>query len=167
MKPKLSASILAVALAVNPHASGTNGHAEDQARIQQLINRFKSAIIAKDGHALRGMFLSGGSWLQGLDEGSWAAMRAKKPDARQFDPGSYEQFAHFIETTPKDKTIEETFDNVRIETDGTVGTVYFDYRFLVDGKSINHGVETWQLAHTDEGWKISAMLYSVILDGTH
>jgi hypothetical protein len=78
-------------------------------------------------------------------------------------PGNYEQFAKFVSEAPK--PIEETFRNLRIETDGTVGTVYFDYQFLADGKVQNHGVETWQLVHTKDGWKISAMLYSVIMDG--
>jgi hypothetical protein len=168
MKPALSALMIAAVLVVSPHVrSAAADHAEDQAQIQQLIGHFKSAIIGKDGNAMRGMFLPGGSWLQGLDGVSLAAVRTKKPDAKQFTPGSYEQFAHFIETAPKDKAIEETFDNVRIDTDGTVGTVYFDYRFLVNGKPTNHGVETWQLANTSEGWKISAMLYSVVLDDTH
>jgi hypothetical protein len=162
-------SLIAVAALALPLQAicSTDSFMGDQAQIQQLINRFKGAITAKDGRTIRDMFLPSGSWLQGLDNGSWVAMRAKKPDATQFQSGSYEQFARFIETAPKDKAIEETFDNVRIETDGTVGMVYFDYHFLVNGKPINHGVETWQLARTDKGWKISAMLYSAILDGIH
>ena len=169
MKSAVFALMMAAALIASPHAWSATGdaHAESQAKIQQLITYFKDAIVGKDGGAMRGMFLPGGSWLQGFDRESLAAVRAKKPDAKQFTPGNYEQFAHFIETAPKDKAIEETFDNVRIETDGTVGTVYFDYRFLVNGKPTNHGVETWQLVNTQEGWKISAMLYSVMLDDTH
>jgi hypothetical protein len=135
----------------------------DRMQIQQLTEQFKGAILAKDGAALRGMFLPGGSWLQGLDKASMAKLLAKHPEAKQFMPGNYEQFAKFVSEAPK--PIEETFRNLRIETDGTVGTVYFDYQFLADGKVQNHGVETWQLVHTKDGWKISAMLYSVIMDG--
>jgi hypothetical protein len=65
------------------------------------------------------------------------------------------------------KAIGETFDNLRIESDGTIGSVYFDFRFLQDGKPLNRGVQTWQLVHTEDGWKISAMLYSVMLDDNH
>jgi hypothetical protein len=32
--------------------------------------------------------------------------------------------------------------------------------FLIDGKRNNVGSETWQLVHTGDGWKISAMAYS-------
>ncbi|WP_430392243.1 nuclear transport factor 2 family protein [Dyella sp. 20L07] len=158
---------LASSLVVPLHAEQAmaDSHTMDRAQIQQLVDRFKGAIIAKNGDAMRAMFLPGGSWLQGVDKASLAKVRAKKPDAKQFAPGNYEQFATFVGTAPK--AIEETFDNVRIETDGTIGTVYFDYHFLMEGKSQNHGVETWQLVHTDDGWKISAMLYSVILDDIH
>jgi len=50
---------------------------------------------------------------------------------------------------------------VRIDTNGTVASVWFDFDFLVDGKVTNQGSETWQLVRTDDGWKINAMLYSV------
>jgi hypothetical protein len=39
--------------------------------------------------------------------------------------------------------------------------LYFDYVFLIDNKVSNSGVETWQLIHTAEGWKINALTYSV------
>ena len=164
MKLVLSVLLFTTSLAMPLHAekATTAAHAADRAQIQQLVEHFKGVIIAKNGDAMRAMFLPGGSWLQGTDKTSLAKVRAKKPDAQQFAPGSYEQFAKFVGTAPK--AIEETFDNVRIETDGIVGTVYFDYQFLVEGKPQNHGVETWQLVHTDDGWKISAMLYSVIMD---
>ncbi|WP_157971313.1 nuclear transport factor 2 family protein [Dyella sp. C9] len=164
MKPRL---LFALALATPSHAGERNAdtHAAERAQIQQLVDRFRQAILDKDGDAMSGMFMPGGSWLQGLDQASLDAVRARKPEARQFSPGSYTQFAGFVGTA--DRKIEEVFDNVRIETDGTVGTVYFDYRFLVDGKATNHGVETWQVVHADGAWKISAMLYSVILDDIH
>lgn len=164
MKYALFVLLLAASLAIPLHAgeAASGAHAADQARIQQLVERFKRAILTKDAEAMRAMFLPGGSWLQGLDEKSLAQLRAKKPAARQFAPGSYEPFAKFVGSTPK--AIEETFDHVRIETDGTVGIVYFDYQFLTDGKPLNHGVETWQVVHTDDDWKISAMLYSVAMD---
>lgn len=159
-----SALLLAVSLVAPLHAkeAASDAAADNHAQIQQLAERFRQAIIAKDGAALRSMFLPGGSWLQGLDKASLALVRTKQPHAGQFEPGNYQQFATFVAAAPK--PIEETFDNVRIDTDGTVGSVYFDYRFLQDGKLLNHGVETWQVVRTDDGWKISAMLYSVILD---
>ena len=59
-----------------------------------------------------------------------------------------------------DKAIEERFYDVRIDTNGTVASVWFDFDFLESAKVTNRGSETWQLVHTIEGWKIQAMLYS-------
>ena len=56
--------------------------------------------------------------------------------------------------------IEEQFENVRIHTDGAVAAVYFDFVFLVDGRRNNVGSESWQMVHTNDGWRISAMAYS-------
>jgi hypothetical protein len=167
MKPILFTLSLAALCATSLHAKAATADpgAADRAQIQQLIEHFKAAIRGHDGDAMRGLFFPGGSWLQGLDTASLAAVRSKHAKAEQFSPGNYQQFAKFVGTAPK--PIEEVFDNVRIETDGTVGTVFFDYRFLADGEQTNHGVETWQLVHTEQGWKISAMLYSVILDDIH
>lgn len=164
MKLTLPTLMFSISLAMPLHAAEIplDARASARAEVQQLVERFRHVILIKDGEAMRGMFLPGGSWFQGLSETSLATVRAKKPEARQFNSGSYEKFAKFVGTSPA--AIEETFDNVRIETDGTVGTVCFDYRFIADGKQTNHGMETWQVVRESDGWKISAMLYSVIMD---
>ncbi|WP_199098121.1 nuclear transport factor 2 family protein [Dyella sp. ASV21] len=164
MKRVPSAVILLASLSMSAYAGpgDDKAHAADRVEIQHLVEHFKRAIVAKQGDALQAMFLPGASWFQGTAPTSLAAIRAKQPEAKAVAPGSYAQFARFVSSAPR--PIEETFDNVRIDTDGIVGTVSFDYRFLVDGKATNHGMETWQVVRTAEGWKISAMLYSVTLD---
>lgn len=164
MRSLFSVLFVALSFTASVHAgeAPADAHAADRAQIQKVVDGFKAAIIAKDGKAVRGMFLPGGSWLMAIDKTSLAKVRAKHPEAKALVPGSYEEFASFVGSAPK--PIEEIFSNVRIQTDGIVGTVYFDYRFEVEGKATNHGAETWQLVHTDDGWKISAMLYSAIMD---
>lgn len=164
MKPALSLFPLLLAFAFPLHATEAppDARATARAELQQLVEHFRRAIIDKDGEAMRAMFLPGGSWLQGLDAASLAAVRASKPEAKQFHPGDYEKFARFVGTSPAAN--EEIFDHVRIETDGTVGMVFFDYRFITDGRQTNHGAETWQVVREHDGWKISAMLYSITPD---
>lgn len=157
---------LAIALLASPfaHAAAPSAAAA-KADINQLVETFKAAILAKDGKKLDALFVAdNSSWFSALDQVSLDQMRAKKPDARRFkaEPDAYKGFTKFVGSTTH--AIEETFDNVRIDTDGIVGSVYFDYAFLLDGKPTNHGNETWQVIRTDDGWKINAMLYSVILD---
>jgi hypothetical protein len=144
---------------VHAPAAPADTHAAARAELWQLVEAFKHAMLLKDGGAIRGMFLPGGSWFKVLDPVALAAARTKSPEAKQLSPGSYEDLAKFLTTTPA--AIEETFEKVHIETDGTVGMVWFDYRFISDGKQDHHGVETWQVVRGSDGWKISAMLYSV------
>jgi hypothetical protein len=144
---------------VRASAAAVDTHAAGRAELGRLVEAFKHAMLVKDGGAIRAMFLPGGSWFKVLDPASLAAARAKNPEAKQLNPGSYEDLAKFLATTPA--AIEETFENVHIETDGTAGMVWFDYRFISDGRQDHHGVETWQVVRGNDGWKISAMLYSV------
>jgi hypothetical protein len=162
MKSKLSVLFLAMITATSLHATDTvaNTDAADYAQIQRLVDHFKDAIHTKNGDAMRGMLLPGGTWADVLDKDSFAKARAVKTGVQQFTTGDLEKLAKFVGTAPK--PIDEIFDNVHIETDGIIGTVSFNYKFLMDSKLMNHGVETWQLVHTEDGWKISAMLYSDI-----
>lgn len=160
MKLALSALVFSISFAIPLHAA--ESVVDARVEVLNLVESFRQAIIKKDGDAIREMFLPGGSWFRVLDRTSLAAVRAKNTEAKQINPGSYEDLAKLLSTNPA--TLEETFDNVRIETDGAVGMVWFDYRFIKDGKQSNHGVETWQVIRESNGWKISAMLYSVILD---
>lgn len=154
-KHVLSAVLFAgLAFAGQGRAAGS-----DQAQIEQLIERFKAAIIAHDQKGLEALFVpDGGSWFEVLGEDAFRRIKAHKPDLSRVHPDSYRHFAAFVGGASQ--PIEETFDNVRIRTDGAVASVYFDFVFLVDGKRNNVGSETWQLVHTNEGWRISAMAYS-------
>lgn len=157
-KHVLSAALLA-GLAGLAFAGPTRAAEPAQAQIEQLIERFKAAIIAHDQAGLEALFVpQGGSWFEVLGEDAFRRIKARKPDLSRVHPDSYRHFAAFVAGARQ--PIEEKFENVRIHTDGAVAAVYFDFVFLVDGKRNNVGSETWQLVHTDDGWKISAMAYS-------
>ncbi|WP_213947997.1 hypothetical protein [Luteibacter sp. dw_328] len=158
--------MLAISLCATPCAhAATSASSTTTSEIKQLVDTFKAAIIARDGAKLDTLFVpENTSWFSALDQASLEQTRMKKPDAKRVrpEPDAYKGFTKFVGST--NHAIEEKFDNVRIDTDGIVGSVYFDYVFLLDGKPTNHGNETWQVVRTDNGWKINAMLYSVILD---
>jgi hypothetical protein len=136
-----------------------------KAQIGQLVERFQGAIIARDKAALEGMFVAdGGSWFEVLGEDAYRKIKARKPDLSRVHADNYRHFAAFIGDSQQQA--QEQFSNVRIQTDGAVASVYFDFVFLVDGKRNNVGSETWQLVHTADGWKISAMAYSSYPDRT-
>lgn len=156
---------MVLACASLPDTARAADDVQAKAQIGQLVERFQAAIIAHDKTALEGMFVAdGGSWFEVLGEDAYRKIKAKKPDLSRVHADNYRHFAAFIGDSKQ--RIEEQFSDVRIQTDGAVASVYFDFVFLVDGRRNNVGSETWQLVHTGEGWKISAMAYSSYPDRT-
>jgi len=68
------------------------------------------------------------------------------------------QFAKFVSTSKA--SLDPRHSHVQIQSDGTIASVYFDFRFLIDGQMENQGSETWQLVKGTEGWRIAAITYS-------
>lgn len=163
MRILLSSILLAMCLAGPTCAAGeatVGAHDADVAAIRQVVEQFKSAIIARDGKTLGSLFLQeDGNWLSVADAPTWAAVKARHPTARKVLPSTWKKFADFVQTA--DKPVEERFYNVRVDTNGTVASVWFDFDFLIDGQVTNRGSESWQMVRADDGWKISSMLYSM------
>ncbi|KRF02185.1 hypothetical protein ASG87_12020 [Frateuria sp. Soil773] len=153
----LSALSLCAVLAAGVHADAPAAP-DAHAQVGQVVERFRTAIIARDKATLEGLFLPGGSWFEVLGEAPYRTLKARRPELKRIHPDDYRDFAAYVGNSSQ--PIEEKFSNVRIETDGTVASVYFDFVFLAGGKAANTGSETWQLVNTGEGWKISAMAYS-------
>jgi hypothetical protein len=153
------AACLAASFAAPVHAATTNADA-DVAAIRQVVQQFQTAIVAHDGKTLGSLFLpEGGAWRSALDDTTYAAAQARNPAAPRTMPSTWQDFVGFVQRSTK--PIEERFHDVRIDTNGTVASVWFDFEFVEDGKVTNRGSETWQLVRTDDGWKINAMLYSI------
>ncbi len=124
-----------------------------EAEVRDIVERFRAAIAAGDGDALRALFLPrGGAWIS-LDR---RGAETEAPGRPRLVPSSYRSFARNIERGGR----EETFSAVDIRTDGSVASVDFDFEFLVDGKRINRGLEAWHLVKTEAGWKILSVVYS-------
>jgi hypothetical protein len=164
MRVFLSSVLLAAAFLASPVQAAdkvnSSAHEADVAAVKQVVDQFKVAIIARDGKTLGSLFLQDhDSWLAVADEQTWAAVKARNPAARKVLPDSWKKFADFVQTAPK--PVEERFYNVRIDTNGAVASVWFDFDFLMNGKVTNRGSESWQMVRAEDGWKISSMLYSM------
>jgi hypothetical protein len=130
-----------------------------RAQIQRVVEIFRTSIIAKDKSTLGSLFMpTGGSWIKVMDDKMYQQLKAKQPSVAKLKPGTYQDFVDFLGASQQ--RLEEKFSNVRINTDGAVASVYFDYVFLRDDKETNRGTETWQLVNTGDGWKINAVIYS-------
>lgn len=162
MRVLLSSIVFALCLAGQVHAAdrpAAVAPAADVAAIQKVVEQFKAAIVARDGKSLASLFLQDhDSWLSVADEAAWAKAKARNPQAPKVFRSSWKEFADMIRDA--DKPVEERFYNVRIDTNGIVASVWFDFDFLVDGKVTNRGSESWQMVRAEDGWKIGSMLYS-------
>lgn len=155
------AFVLAVFLScVAPARAADAAHDADLAAIRQVVQQFQAAIIAHDGKTLGSLFLQDhDSWLTVADATTWSEIKAKFPAARKVGRSTWQKFVEFVQTSTM--PIEERFYDVRIDTNGAVGSVYFNFDFLSDGKINNRGAESWQMVYTEDGWKISSMLFSI------
>ena len=98
-----------------------------------------------------------------FDDARLAHVKQTKPDAikaRRIPDNNYLTFIDGI-TKPGARPVEETFDNVVVDTDGEVASVAFDYAFLAEGKQTNWGREMWHLVRVEAGWKIISVIYTI------
>jgi hypothetical protein len=131
----------------------------DTVDVQHVIDAYHQAVLTHDGARLAQLFIPQGSlWLNVLSDDTYARAKAKKPDARKVWVGSVADFAKLVSTTKA--TFNPTHTNLRINSDGTIASVYFDFVFLADGKENNRGSETWILVKGSDGWRIAAITFS-------
>ncbi len=137
-----------------------------EADLRAVIETFRTSILAKDQARFLALF-HGESipWLAVLDEASLQQVRSRRPGYPKADPLGAPGPRPFIEGIVASQVPqEETFSGIRIDTDGQIASVSFDYTFLRGGQPTNRGQESWHLVNTDHGWKISAVIFSVHLN---
>lgn len=140
-------------------------HAGDQRAIHAVVESFRTAIIERDKPRFLSLFVKPDlPWQSVLTERSLSKVRSESPQAikARFKPEN-NPTAFIDEIVGSAASSEETFSNVKIDSDGDVATVSFDYTFLAGGKATNSGRECWLLVRTDSGWKITTLAYSVEL----
>lgn len=135
---------------------------EDTQAINKVVADFQAAIKAKDVRLLSSLMLNSNMLFR-----SPAPPEVIKSVREKVDPnfdgiadgGGYRDFINFL---MKEKAaVEEKFYNVQISQDDNVAWVMFDYEFLIDAKTTNYGVETWQLMKNADGqWKIISVLWT-------
>lgn len=162
---RFAAACLALGILLSvPHIGYAQDPAESRQQIERVVEAFRSAIVNKDKDAFLKLLLKEDiTWTSVLNDTSIEMLYASRPDPKMKRPhkifnGSPRKF---IEMIVNDKQgLEETFSNVRIDTDGEVAQVWFDYSFLADGVKKNWGKESWQMVRTGDGWKIAAVVWS-------
>jgi hypothetical protein len=131
----------------------------DTVDVRHLMDAYHEAVVTHDGDRLAALFLpQGGTWLNVLSDQAYAAAKAKSPDAVKVRVGSFADFARLVSTAKS--SFNPTHGEVKLSSDGTIASVYFDFVFFIDGKEQNRGSESWQLVKGSDGWRIAALTYS-------
>ncbi|WP_286272653.1 hypothetical protein [Thalassotalea hakodatensis] len=70
------------------------------------------------------------------------------------------KFAQFVDTS--DKYLDEKLFSYSVHVSDNLASVWTPYAFYIDGKLSHCGVNSFQLIHTDQQWKIQ-----YLIDNTH
>jgi len=140
-----------------PYAMGAQSNAQhesqDVAALHTLWNNYQQAIAKKDATALLGMYVNEEApILGGFAPKSYAVVSAanKQPVPRTLPITAKQDVAGEIRMPP-DQT-----ENLDIHSDGEVGSVSWDYK-----AKVGHGRIIWATIHTNDGWKIASVVYSI------
>lgn len=149
----LIAGTIAVPNAIGAEPSDVPLGSQDVAALHTLWNNYQQAITKKDTTALLGMYVSGEApVLGGIAPKSYAVISAanKQPVPRTLPSTAKEEVTGEVRLPP-DQT-----ENLDIHSDGEVGSVSWDYK-----AKIGHGRIIWTTVHTNDGWKIASVVYSI------
>jgi hypothetical protein len=149
-----SFALLLLVLAL-PHAPA---HATgDESGIRAVIESFRTSIIQRDRERFLALFVQQDTpWQSVVDDKSLAQIKVQRPEAIKARFKQENNPVAFIDGIVKSgNTSEETFSNIRIDSDGEVAAVSFDYAFLSNGQPTNWGKECWLMVRTEAGGKIT------------
>lgn len=165
MRRLLATILMLGGLAVSPqYAVAQAPDNNDRVQIERVVDAFRAAIVNKDEEAFLRLFLKEDiTWTGVTTDASIEIMYANRPQPQLKRPSKLfnsnpRKFISSI-ARAKEKT-DETISNIRIDSDGDVGQVWFDYSFVIGTYKENWGKESWQMVRTPDGWKIAGVVWS-------
>ena len=163
MHPSLLAALFCSTLFA-ANAAGAAPSAADKQQLEQVVETFRLSLINKDKPGFMQLLYSENiPWIGVTKDQSLAMIAAEGGKQKKIaNTGSALKFIDFVVSDPS--LVEEKFDNVRIDSDGDIAQVYFDYSFNRGDYRSNWGQEAWQLVRTTEGWKINSVIWSMELN---
>ncbi|MCZ4223345.1 hypothetical protein [Pedobacter rhodius] len=151
--------ILSFLLLLNAAQIAYSQQLSEKVQIQNVLNTFMNCVIKKDSVAFYPLFHKDPIvWVGVVKEKSHLQDLKKNPKAGDLFLSDYRSFIRSMYDASK---YEEKFYNVKINEDGFIASVTFDYSFWIDGKKQNWGSESWGLIKTKGLWKITSVIFSV------
>lgn len=157
----LLAGIVLAACAHRPQ----RGMADDAAAVRAVIEQFNRSVATRDRDGYLDLFLPGNiGWQSVMDDFQLARERRRKPQATRAAVDPNNTHLTFIDNAVRNPKVggaekPPTFP-ISVETDGDVASASQDYRFFNEGREVGRGRSIWLLVKTENGWKITAVVYS-------
>ena len=144
---KIVASFLLMSVfSVTCYAQWTDDHAAVRQTIEQLFDGMR----ATDSVKIASVF---------DPNCKMASAFINKEGIPQYREGTLEQFLGSV-GAPHDGLYDEKLWSMDIQIDGPVAQAWTEYSFFLDTTLLHCGVNTFQLAKTENGWKITSILDS-------
>ena len=164
MRAIIASLILFIAsYATHSHAVSKSTINTATKEIRVVVETFRTSIIEKDKAKFLTLFYDDKTpWVGVYESGTIKRMREGSGEAVKASRILASNHKQFIEAITKSQAkLEEKFWNINIITDGSIGSVVFDYNFQSNKVIANWGKEAWQLVNTDDGWKINSVIYTI------
>jgi hypothetical protein len=162
--------LLVVSIVLFTQVSFANTASDNEA-LHQIVKDFESAITTKDRSKYFNLFFEGTvSWVGVFSSDDFDREKSKADIARvnggpitkpmKTFPGDHVHFFDVMIAPDKDLT-KIVFKNVKIQQDGEIASIYFDYAVYHGDISSFWGKQSMLLVNTESGWKINAAVHSV------
>jgi len=128
--------------------------------IREVVETFRLSIINKDKDTFKTLFYSDNiPWIAVFSDEMVKANRKDNPDfPRTINFGKYGPPVKMISDEGQQ---EEKMWNIRINTDGYLASVHFNYSDNMNGIKKAFGTESWDLVKVGANWKIVSVTYTV------
>jgi len=137
-----------------------NFTAERSKLLNDLVVEFTESISAKDSVRFKKLlFHDNISFVGIMSEKTEGSIKKTHPDFQGVSVSTGSKFIREIVNSKEPKT-EKVF-NLRINSDGVIGSVSFDYCFLSGDKMIQWGNELWNVVYTEDQWLIKDVVFSI------
>lgn len=123
--------------------------AEDRTAVVDMVQAFFDAMTERDTDALRSMLTSDGIFY-GYRQG---------PDGLDIARPTHQAFIEGI--AEGNRKLVERFWEPQVLLNGRMAAVWTPYDLYVDGEFSHCGIDNFNLLKTDEGWKITGIVYSM------
>lgn len=132
----------------------------DQKQLHAIVHTFKEALKNKNAAKFSNLFYDSKiPWIAVFSKEMHNQKSKTKPNyPRTVNFGSYRTPAEML---AGDEDREEKIANVKIDSDGYLAWIHFDYEDYLEGVKQAYGTEAWSLIKDGEHWKIVSVTYTV------